>query len=234
MKDRNPSLILYIAATILVLVAKVFDDEVLMLITKPMVVPAIYYYYLQTKTRDVNVVFSVAVWLFFIADMITLLYGPGGILYVMGCGIASYLLLSYFAMTDAVVPRLSVVNAAFLVALTAVLGYWLYTILSMNIETINAHYTFYLAYGIVLVLLVAVSAFNFLSRSTPVYLNLCLMSLCMLISDLFYSINKFVIEIALLDHLNLFAQFVSYYFMVRYFVDRRSSVSETFEQWKQN
>ena len=66
MKDRNPSLILYIAATILVLVAKVFDDEVLMLITKPMVVPAIYYYYLQTKTRDVNVVFSVAVWLFFI------------------------------------------------------------------------------------------------------------------------------------------------------------------------
>ena len=60
------------------------------------------------------------------------------------------------------------------------------------------------------------------------------MSLCMLISDLFYSINKFVIEIALLDHLNLFAQFVSYYFMVRYFVDRRSSVSETFEQWKQN
>ncbi len=233
MKDRNPSLILYVAATVLALVAKVWDDEFLMLITKPMVVPAIYYYYLQTKTRNVSVTFSVAVWLFFAADMITLLFGPVGILWVMACGMASYLILSYFALTDAVVPKLNIMNVGLLVALITVLGYWLYTILGMNIESVNAHYSFYLAYGIVLVLLVAISAFNFLSRSTPVYLNLCLMSLCMLISDLFYSINKFVIEVPLLDHLNLFSQFVSYFFMVRYFVDRRA-VTETFEQWKQN
>ena len=226
-------MILYVTATILVLVAKVLDVDLLMLITKPMVVPAIYYYYLQTKRKKASLTFSIAVWLFFAADMITLLFGSGGILWVMACGMASYLLLSYFALSDAVVPKVNLSNAAFLAMLVGVLGYWLYSILSLNIESVNANYSFYLAYGIILVMLVAVSAFNFLSRSTPLYLNLCLMSLCMLVSDLFYSINKFVIQVPLLDLLNLLAQFVSYFFMVRYFVDRRSA-AQSLEPWKQN
>ena len=51
MKDSRPSLILFIVAGTLALVAKIFNLELLMIIAKPMVIPAIFYYYLQTKTR---------------------------------------------------------------------------------------------------------------------------------------------------------------------------------------
>ncbi len=234
MKDRNPSLILYIVAAVLAMVAKVFDDELLMLITKPMVVPAIFYYYLQAKTRNLNLAFSLALGLFFTADMITLLFGPGGILLVMACGMGSYLIMTYFAVTDMMVPKLTPFNGLAMLALLGSMGYWLYSILSLGIEAVNAHYSFYLSYGIVLALLVGISFFGILARTTAVSVNLSLMALFMLVSDLFYSIHKFAMPMPLLDHLNLVAQFASYFFMVRYFVARRPAEKETFRQWKQN
>jgi hypothetical protein len=81
-----------------------------------------------------------------------------------------------------------------------------------------------LTYGIVLIILIAVATFNYLSHSTGSFLHLSSMALCMLVSDLFYSINRFLIELPILDHINLFAQFMSYFFMVRYFNSRRHHV----------
>lgn len=220
MKDSTPSLVLYAIASILVIIAKVFGFELLMLAVKPMVVPAIYYYYLQTRTTRVNLWFSIAIWLFFIADMLMLILGQSGILWIMGCGIASYLIMVLFAVQDTRQVRPSVFNIAFVIALITLLCYLLVTILSLNMEPINENYIFYTIYGVVLIMLVTVCTFNYLNFTTQNFLNLCLMSLCMLLSDLFYSLNRFVVPLPILDHINLFAQFMSYYFMVSYFNTR--------------
>ena len=66
MKDSLPSLVLFITAGTLALVAKICDIEVLMIVAKPMVIPAIFYYYIQTKTRDINFWFTLALWSFFL------------------------------------------------------------------------------------------------------------------------------------------------------------------------
>ncbi|HEY0092325.1 MAG TPA: lysoplasmalogenase family protein [Flavobacterium sp.] len=224
MKDSRPSLILYIIAGLAVILSKILNLELLMLIFKPMVVPAIYYYYLQTKTRDTNFLFSVNVWLFFVSDMILLIYGEDQILWVMGCNLISYIILIRFALADNLKATFNFFNVLFVTLLLTLLGFILFTILNLKIAEITDYYFFYLGYGVVLMILVAVSAFNYLSANSASFLHLCSMSLCILVSDLFYAIDRFIIELPILGHSNTFVQFLSYFFMVKYFNSRKRDV----------
>ncbi|RZJ35349.1 MAG: hypothetical protein EOO51_05550 [Flavobacterium sp.] len=225
MKDSSPSLVLYIAASVLVLIGKAFGFELLMLIVKPMVVPAIYFYYLQTKAGKTNILFSIVLWSFFVADMIMLIYARDAIIYIMMCGLVSYLILIGFAIADRPSKKVTALNVVFLVILLSVLSYILFTILNLHVIDIVRHYLVYLVYGISLIALVTVSTFNYLQQSTATFLHLCSMALCVLISDLFYAINQFMVELPIIDHINLFAQFLSYFFMVRYFNSRNALIN---------
>ncbi len=219
-------MILFGIAGALSIIAKVFDNELLMLIVKPMVVPAIFYYYLQTKTRKTSFLFSIVLWFFFIGDMIMVLFPLSGILWVMGCTMASYLILLKFVLEDRSAIKFSFFNIVFLTLLLILLGYILFTILNLNIDSIVRNYLMYLVYGIILISLVAISTFNYLSDNSAVYLHLCSMALCLLVSDLFYCINRFIIQLPIIDHINLFSQFMSYFFMVKYFNSRKGKVMQ--------
>ena len=221
MKDSRPSLILFIVAGSLALVAKIFNLDDLMIATKPMVIPAIYYYYLQTKTRPVNVLFSLAVWLFFISDMVMVLFPLTGMPWIMITSMSSYLIMIGFALSDRASIKFSVYNIVFITLLLLLLGYFTFTILSLNIESIMSNYGMYLAYGVVLTALAAVSAANYLSDNSAVFLHLSCMALCMVVSDLFFCIYRFMINLPIIDDINLFSQFMSYFFMVRYFNSRK-------------
>lgn len=224
MKDSRPSIILFIIAGTLALVAKIFNYEDLMIATKPMVIPAIFYYYLQTKTRRTNLLFSLALWLFFISDMVMVLFPMTGMFWIMITSMTSYLIMIRFALSDRAALKFSAFNVVFITLLLILLGYFVFTILSLNIEGIVSHYGMYLAYGIVLILLATVAAANYLSDNSTIYLHLSCMALCMVISDLFFCIYRFMIDLPIIDYINLFSQFMSYFFMVKYFNARKKVV----------
>lgn len=221
MKDSRPSLILFIVAGTLALLAKILDMEMLMIVAKPMVIPAIFYYYLQTKTRRTNLLFSLALWLFFVSDMIMVLFPVSGMPWIMITSMASYLILLKFAVSDRANLKFSAFNVIFITLLLILLGYILFTILNLNVDGIVTNYVMYLSYGVVLIMLVAVSAVNYLSDNSAVYLHLSCMATCILVSDLFFCINRFMIQLSVIDDINLFSQFMSYFFMVKYFTARR-------------
>lgn len=214
-------MILFIIAGTLALLAKIFNLEDLMIATKPMVIPAIFFYYLQTRTAPVNYLFSLALWLFFISDMVMILFPYSGMPWIMVTSMASYLIMIRFALRDRAAIKFSAFNVVFIALLLLLLGYFVFTILSLNIEGIVANYGMYLTYGIVLTLLATVSAANYLSDNGVIYLHLSCMALCMVVSDLFFCIYRFVINLAVIDHINLFSQFMSYFFMVSYFNSRK-------------
>jgi hypothetical protein len=226
MKDSLPSLILYIVAGALAIIGKATGSEMLLLVTKPMVVPAIFYYYLQTKSRNVNALFLVGLWAFFIADMIMILMPRTGILYIMACGMVSYLVMVYFALKDCKPIRIGSFNILFFGVTTLLLGYVILEIVNLDVPIILNNYAFHVAYGAILLLLVAVSTFNYLTNNTTAFLYLCAMALCMMVSDLFYCIDKFVYKMPVIDNINLLSQFMSYFFMVRYFNTRRAVYAE--------
>ncbi len=226
MKDSKPSLILFLIAGSLSIAARMFNNEILTLIAKPVVVPAIYYYYLQTKTRTTSFWFSVALWCFFIGDMIMILFPEDWIIYVMFFAMISYLIIVKYSLQDARKVRFNLFNFVFLTLILLLLSYIVITIVSLNIESILNNYFLYLAYGVILIIMVTVATFNYLTDSTAAFMNLCSMALCFLVSDLFYAINAFIIKLPIIDHINLFSQFMAYFFMVRYFNSRKKFVRE--------
>jgi len=227
MKDSKPSLILFLVSAVMTIISRVLEHEMMTLIFKPIVVPAIFYYYLQTKTRRTNFWFAFALWLFFVGDMIMIIFPDYDIVYVMVCGLVSYFILTLFAVADKEKFKFTAFNVGFVLVLLALLGYILFTILHLNAQSIVNNYFIYLAYGIILILLVTVSTINYLTQSNQAFMYLCTMSLCFLVSDLFYAINMFMFgtKLPLIDHINLFAQFMAYFFMVKYFNARRRKIS---------
>jgi hypothetical protein len=224
MRDSKPSLILFFVAGALALTAKTFNMDLLMLVTKPMVVPAIYYYYLQTKRRKTSLLFTIALWCFFVADMVMVLFPVTGMLAIMTFCMISYIIMLKFAIDDCNVVKFSLFNIVFLSLLLILLSYILFTILNLNIDDIVSNYSVYLLYGIILILLVSISAFNYLSDNSAIFLHLCSMALCMLVSDLFFCISRFIVPLPVIDHINMFSQFMSYFFMVKYFNSRKNKI----------
>jgi len=224
MKDSTPSLILFIVAGSFALLAKIFNLEDLMIATKPMVIPAIFYYYVQTKTRRANWLFTTALWLFFVSDMVMILFPYSGMPWIMVTSMTSYLIMIKFAVSDRTTLKFSAFNVVFITLLLFLLGYFVFTILNLNEEGIVSNYAMYLAYGIVLTTLAVVSAANYLSDNSTVFLHLSCMALCMVVSDLFFCIYRFMIKLPIIDDINLFSQFMSYFFMVKYFNSRKKVV----------
>jgi len=221
MKDSRPSLILFVVSASVSLLAKIFGIDLLMIIFKPMVIPAIFYYYLQTKTRNTSAEFAIVLWCFFAGDMLMVLAPDATIAIVMAFTMVSYLLLLKFLVEEKGALRFGFFNMALLVLLLLLLGYFLFTILNLGSEKVNRHYFMYLVYGVILIALVVTAVFRYLGQPSATSLDACSMALCMLVSDLFYCIYKFVVHIDIIDDINLFAQFMSYFFMVRYFNSRK-------------
>lgn len=223
MRDSRPSLILFVAAATMAVVARITESDVLNLIFKPIVVPAIFYYYLQTKRTKTNFFFSIALWLFFIADMIMVIFTDYNIVHIMVCVLIGNVIILRFALDD-MTGDVSWYTGMILATVLALLGYLLVTILNLPEKSIDNHFFIYLSYGIVLMLIVAAAIFNYLSESTQAFMHLLTAALCMLLSDIFYAINLFMFQknLPILDNINLIAQFMSYFFLVRYVNSRRT------------
>ncbi|HRN99518.1 MAG TPA: lysoplasmalogenase family protein [Flavobacterium sp.] len=220
MKDSQPSFVLFAIASVLAVSARVMEWELLELIAKPMVIPAIFYYYLQTKTRKTSIQLSAILAVFFIGDMIILL-DSGGLFGVMVCGMIAHLLLISQATSDRMGLNFSLFNITFLALLLLLPSYVLYTLLQMGVNNIDENYFFFLSYGVILIAMVAISVINYLSHGDTASLYLATLAIALLVSDLLYSISKFIIPMLLLEQINLVSQFMAYYFIVRYYNARR-------------
>ena len=100
MKTRQVAIILYVISCTVAIIATVLHNDILKLLSIPTVIPAIYYYYLSTKTQKVNWYFVSILILNFIGDTIVLLEIKDQTLIIMIPYFVSYLLLLRFAIQD--------------------------------------------------------------------------------------------------------------------------------------
>jgi len=222
MKDSKPSLYLFFIASIFVILARIFDLEKIDWLLKPTIIPAILYYYLQTKTSKTNYLLLLVFFFFFIGDMIILMFPNGKLDWVLLSFAFGYILLLYYIIKDFRFKKFKKIIILYTLIIALFLLLLLNEILDLPVEAIiNNHITF-LAYGILLIIIATISIFNYLVNPNINSLNLFSMSLCFLISDLFYCFDKFVFSSFLFDIFNLATQFLSYFFMVKFFNTRDS------------
>ncbi len=122
MRDSRPSFNVYMITSLSVIIFHLLECDTLLSLVKPVIVPAIFYYYIQTTRYKISKSFSIALWLFFVSDMIEIIDSNQGLVLIMSCSFTSYIIISVMILREKIEVRFSNTSVLFsiLFAITAV------------------------------------------------------------------------------------------------------------------
>ena len=221
MKDSIPALILYIIAIIIAVLGIVLNNEILLLFSKPVIVPAIFFYYLQTRKVAVSWLFTAGLLANFLDDIISLLNFENTIYFIISFNAINFLILLYFRIKDIEPNFVSHKRKIYIVMATLTNSFILFFVLNLiNIENETLNFIIYI-YGFILWALVSLSAFHFYSSYSLRNTFAAIMCGCFILSNVAYAVYNFYINIEIFTVLNLIMQSASYFYMVKYFTSKK-------------
>lgn len=223
MKDSKSALYLFISASLIVILSSVLKYDNIVMLAKPMIIPSAFFYYLQTKKTPLDLSVAAIFISFFIGDMIILVLGDSAIKMILLTFLIGYLMLFKSIVEDLIKIEFYFSSLLYVFVLMILLVGILYFILDLPITQIIENYWLFMIYGIVLIVLVLLSTYNYVSNQNINSFNLLIATLSMLLSDLFYCFYNYVMKSSLLDAMNLFTQFLSYYLLIKYYNSRMIS-----------
>ena len=221
MRDSKPSFYVFILTSICVIILYVLELDNLISVVKPIIVPAIFYYYTQTTSRPISLSFTIALSLFFTADMVEILETPDSIYLLMTCGFLSYLILFRYALREKVLLVFSFKSIA-----TSVAIFSTSVVLSSNLITGSAivhsdYLLFYIIYATLIIVMLSYAIIRRLSNNDSSSKFFLAMTFVMFASDLLYTYSHYIYYQKIVVVGSLMAQFSSYYFMVEYYNSRK-------------
>ncbi|MEW5675780.1 lysoplasmalogenase family protein [Flavobacterium enshiense] len=217
----KPALILYFTVIVLFMISIVFKIDELSLLTKPVIIPSIFFYYTQKNEGKMNWYYLLIVLIFFIGDMIVLVDLENSFRVIVPMFIVSYGLFLKALIEDSMKIRLSEIKSPHLFALLLCLFLLLYLFISsldLLMEIQEGTVWLLIIYGTVLLLVGLVSSLNYIINPTRLSFLMILTSLCFVISDVFFVLKKYFLEAEMLDYISNLAQALSYFFLTRYFL----------------
>lgn len=225
MKTEKAALTLYVTASLLAIIATMFEFELLILITRPIVVPSILFYYLSIKEGKANPLFVSVLLLNFIGDTIILLDLENSTLIIMVPYFLSYLLMIKFAIRDVLKIRF---NRNGLVLGGVVFGFLMYllcVLVQLFMDVSEELVIPVIVYGVMLAGYLSMATYCYYSKSSMTMLFLLLTALSGSLSDIFYVLFTLIFHFPGFYYFEFAIQLVSYFFMVKYFVLRESRQS---------
>lgn len=226
MKASTPSLIFYFSACIFTILFTLIGQEGLVLYAKSLVVPSIFIYYLITNKYKIDLIKG-AVFLFsFIGDIFILMnFNSSEVVAVLSFLIVYLLLIIQFTPNFKNI-RLKKSEILVVILVVAIIAYLSISILSLQLDKMKTDFSIIIIYSIILCSLITISVINYLSKDNHAFLNMVLMSICFMFSDLFYVLNGFYLSLSAFSLLEVTTQVFSYYFMVNYFIATDRSIKK--------
>ena len=195
MKAKRLSLILYCTACLFAIGFNLLGQVSLVLYSKSVIIPSIFIYYWIANNYKIETI-KVAVFLFcFAGDIFNLVHpndsGIGSLLAFL----MVYICLLIIVFSD--FKKLKFRKQNFLPILISFIfiGFMLLTVLTLDFIKIELNFYFYVIYGIVLSLLCVSSLISYVVQLCYAFLYLVLMTVCFLISDVFYMVNHFYLSL---------------------------------------
>ena len=216
MKPSTPALIAYLISSFLAVLGIVSDNDFLVLLMKPVIVPAIFFYYMQTRRTKVNWLFLIAMLSSFIADMIILFQLENGDIPIILLNLLMYLIFFYFAIKDMPYRNLTVFNFFYFILIVCCFLSILYFVLDLMTGLDSFLHYLLIVYGILLSLLSSVIVFNHIKLLYLKTFYAVIMCICFVTSDIFFAVYNFYLKMEVFTIFNLTVQFASYYYMVKY------------------
>lgn len=219
MKPNTPSLALYFTACLFVVLFKFLQYDLLVLYAKSVIIPLLFIYYLITNEYKISLIKVMIFLLCFIGDIFNLLNFDISPLVSLFSFLFVYLLLLKISYDDFRHLKYNKNDNFSILVLLLFITIISVSILSLKFEKMEIDFSLYVIYGIVLSVLSFFCIVNYIKKQNYAFLNLLIMCLCFIISDIFYFINKFYFSIYALSFIHIFVQVFSYFFMVSYFVE---------------
>ena len=219
METKKTALILYIICSILVVFAAIIGNDELFFVTKPIIIPAIFFYYLSINQENkVSTVIALILVLYFIGNSIGLLELKDSVEMVMIPYFSAYLLLIWFGIDDfrkLKFNKMALFLASLFLVLMFMITYSIINVFKNHHPGLVIPVVFYAAflssYGAI-----ALYSYQFLRNRIFYYLLIFVM--IRISSDVFYMIYQMVSPIVYFNYFQLSMEFLSYFFMVKYFV----------------
>jgi len=217
---KNAPISFYLIMSILAVIAMVIDNEWLMLLTKPTIIPALIIYYLSSDKKYVSPVLLTILFVYFVSDTLALLQFQDFDMYLMIIDFIPYLLLSKVVIEDAVNLKFKMNESIF--ATFSLL--FLLLVMFFVIETLTVSYQDYipliLGYGIVLAIYVSTSLYIYLVTNSDFAMYILIASIFGLVADIIYTINNMVFYVKALSYIEFVLQIISYFYIIAYFLKR--------------
>jgi hypothetical protein len=224
MKANTPSLILYFVACLLTILFNLVGHQEFLLYAKSLVVPSIFIYYFTTNDYKISLI-KAGIFLFsFIGDVFVLMnYEDSEIGSVFSFMIVYLLLITHLIpglkkIKLGTLDMISIISAAFALLVLSI------TILSLPFEKMKTDLSIIIIYSIVLSILICITVIKYITKNNFAFLNLLLMALCFLLSDIFYALNGFYLSLSAFSLIEISTQVFSYFFMVNYFIANDKSL----------
>lgn len=210
---------LYFTTCVFVVLCKFLQYDLLVLYAKSIIIPLLFIYYFITNEYKISFNEAMIFLFCFMGDIFNLLQFEVSMLAALLSFLIVYLLLLKRSIDDFSrlkfnkSDRLPIIVTFFFITVICT------SILSLKFENMKVDFSMYVIYGIALCLLIFFSITNYIIKPNFTFLNLIIMCVCFIISDIFYVINKFYFSSYALSFIHVFVQVVSYFFMVSYFVE---------------
>lgn len=232
MDSKNVSVYLYIIAGFLSLLATIIDSEGLMILSKPVIIPSLLTYYFVSTKKDPSLILLAVLVLYFISDAITLIRIEDAVLYIMILDFIPYFLLFITVSKDTSqcafrLKNLFIASLLFLILMVAM--YFLVDSFRLQQPEFVIPV---ISYGLFLALFVCVSFYNYFATNfSDAASFIFFAALFGLIADVIFVMTTMVFNVKALTYIEFAFQFISYFYIVAYFIDRDTMfVEENLEQ----
>lgn len=224
MPKLNASLGLYILAGVLYIISSCLDNEWITLVTKPIIIPSIVFYYFTQIRRKSDDLFVLSLVLFFFGDILYLINIEDYYFFGLFLFLIPYLIIIYFIYKDfrllLQVRPIKKIDISLVIVLLTML-YLTYSLLTLIEFSSNKEFVYILLFSIELFLMTLLTALVFLYSSYRKNTYLAFTIVSFILSDVFFMLDK-QFNLVVFKLVNTLTQTISYYFYVMYFLERTS------------
>lgn len=212
---------IYFLIAVVYVIASLFHFENLILLSKPALLPILYFYYMEEIKVKPSQFVLLSVCLFFIGDVLSLISVQDYYIQSLSFLLVPYLLLLKRLTKDFVKLvqqyKWSILN--FSVFITVILLFYLFfsIVNLLAIKDVVEQYIIYV-FGLTLVFLAIISTTLFMFNDSKSNVYMMLAVITFVVSNLFFIFNQKVDSNLIFLVLNTIAQVLSYFFYIKYFV----------------
>lgn len=223
MKANTPSLILFFVASVLAIFFRAMGYFSLVLYTKSLIIPSLFIYYLVSNNYKITATKVLIFLLCFLRDVFVLLNSKESAMGSFLCILFVYFLLLKLSLKDFRYIKFNYKDSVSILILILLIGTICYSVLNLKLEKLVLDFSLYVVFGIVLSLLSVFSIINYIKKGSYVFFNSMLMCVCFIITDVFFVIYNFYMNIYAFALISIITQVLSYFFMVNYLIEKEKN-----------